>query len=345
MCSIFGILDYEGKAKHSLKEKLIQNLAIAAEIRGTDATGISYVQDGSIVIYKEPKAAHEVKLNFPNGTKVVMGHTRMATQGSELRNYNNHPFNGCCGQEEFALAHNGILYNDRELREEKNLPPTCIETDSYIAVQLLERSSELNMENVKSMAETIQGSFMITILRNDNTMFFARGDNPIVMYYIPELGIYAYASTAQILNDALKETGINGLECEIVRITTEEIVAISEDSIVREDFTENRRYGGYNYSYGSYYRGHGGSYGYGGYYGGGCYGWDLDDEEEPTSKVKSTIDLLYEYGNLYGIDRMTIDALLEYGFDADIIEEMFYDKQLFNMALEEIRSCKDVVYI
>lgn len=345
MCSIFGILDYEGKAKHSLKEKFIQNLAIAAEIRGTDATGISYVQDGSIVIYKEPKAAHEVKLNFPNGTKVVMGHTRMATQGSELRNYNNHPFNGCCGQEEFALTHNGMLYNDRELREKKNLPPTCIETDSYIAVQLLERSSELNMENVKSMAETIQGSFMITILRNDNTMFFARGDNPIVMYYIPELGIYAYASTAQILDDALKETGINGLECEIIRITTEEIVAISEDSIVREDFTENRRYGRYNYSYGSYYRGHGGSYGYGGYYGSGCYGWDLDDEEEPTSKVESTIDLLYEYGNLYGIDRMTIDALLEYGFDADIIEEMFCDKQLFNMALEEIRNCKDVVYV
>ena len=36
-----------------------------------------------------------------------------------------------------ALAHNGVLYNDKELRREQHLPLTSIETDTYVAVQLL----------------------------------------------------------------------------------------------------------------------------------------------------------------------------------------------------------------
>ena len=43
-----------------------------------------------------------------------------------------------------ALAHNGVLYNDRELRREQHLPTTPIETDSYIAVQLLEQGQQLD---------------------------------------------------------------------------------------------------------------------------------------------------------------------------------------------------------
>ena len=45
-----------------------------------------------------------------------------------------------------ALAHNGVLYNDNELRRKQNLTPTPIETDSYIAVQLLEQGQQLDGE-------------------------------------------------------------------------------------------------------------------------------------------------------------------------------------------------------
>ena len=85
---------------------------MSAEVRGTDATGIAYVRDGSIVTYKKPKPAHKVKLFFPRGTRSVIGHTRFTTQGSEKRNCNNHPFEGHCGTESFALAHNGVLFLD-----------------------------------------------------------------------------------------------------------------------------------------------------------------------------------------------------------------------------------------
>ena len=67
--------------------------------------------------------------------------------------YNNHPFLGKCGETSFALAHNGVLYNDRRLRCELNLPQTAIETDSYVAVQLLEKHDTLDMKSVAKMTE------------------------------------------------------------------------------------------------------------------------------------------------------------------------------------------------
>lgn len=43
----------------------------------------------------------------------------------------------------FALAHNGIIYDDMELKKEYRLPQSKVETDSYVAVQLLEQDQEM----------------------------------------------------------------------------------------------------------------------------------------------------------------------------------------------------------
>ena len=63
-----------------------------------------------------------------------------------------------------------MLYNDKELKKEKNLPKTHIETDSYVAVQLIEKQGKLDFESLKSMAEDVQGSFTFTILNENNTL-------------------------------------------------------------------------------------------------------------------------------------------------------------------------------
>lgn len=335
MCSIYGFLDTSNRVSHSTLERLIRNLSVEAEIRGTDAAGISYVHNGFIKTYKDAKPAHEMKLSFPEGTKAVIGHTRMTTQGSETKNWNNHPFDGSCGSTEFALAHNGVIYNDKSLRSKLSLPPTCIETDSYIAVQLLERYEKLDMENIKLMSEAISGSFMITILRNDNTLFLTKGSNPITLYHFPDLGLFAYASTKGILDNALKKTKIDASYIEI-KITDGEIMEIAPNGIMtRMDFTEN--YSSY-YNYYSKY----GCYSYGGYYSKGSsanksYAWSLDDEE--TETATETTSTLYEYGAMFGVTKHEIDILLEYGYDSDFIEEMFYDRSFLNMGLAEARRC------
>ena len=87
MCAIFGFLDYGKKISDRLLTKLLRELSIAAESRGVDATGFSYVKDGKIVTFKKAKPAHKVKLYFPKDTTAVIGHTRFTTQGSEKHNY------------------------------------------------------------------------------------------------------------------------------------------------------------------------------------------------------------------------------------------------------------------
>ena len=77
MCALFGWLDYKGIVSNKLLKKLTQALANAAEERGTDASGIAYVKNGKMTIFKRPKPAHKLRFNTPSGTKAVMGHTRM----------------------------------------------------------------------------------------------------------------------------------------------------------------------------------------------------------------------------------------------------------------------------
>lgn len=203
MCCLFGLLDPRHILKARQKNRLVNALAVAAEARGTDATGIAYNSGGQLCVYKRPLPAHGMDLCVPQDVIAVMGHTRMTTQGSELKNHNNHPFLGRAGTDRFALAHNGMLYNDKYLRSTLHLPRTKIETDSYIGVQLIQRKKALDFTSLKYMAEQVEGSFCFTLLDQNNALYIVKGDNPICLYYFPALGLYIYASTEEILRKAL----------------------------------------------------------------------------------------------------------------------------------------------
>lgn len=315
MCAVFGFLDYKGKVSNAVLKKLIHYLSIAAEVRGTDATGIAYVRDGNIVTYKKPKPAHKVKLFFPRDTRAVIGHTRFTTQGSEKRNCNNHPFEGHCGTELFALAHNGVLYNDRKLRREQHLPATPIETDTYIAVQLLEQGQQLDTENIKRMAELVEGSFVFTVLRNDNTLFLVKGNNPLILYHFPALGLYVYASTKSILDNALKKVNLNGKYSE-VDVSEGEILEInSAGNLSRSAFTMqdyiHTMFNPYNWNQLDYAK------------------WWMEDERE---------DLLLEYCGTFGVSEEEVELLLEVGYDPDEIEELLMDTEAMEEAISEAKA-------
>ncbi|MDE5771882.1 MAG: class II glutamine amidotransferase, partial [Ruminococcus sp.] len=215
MCALYGWLDYGKKLPHKLLKKLTQALANAAEERGTDAAGISYVKNGHVTIYKRPKPAHKVKFNIPDGTKAVMGHTRLATQGDKENNYNNHPFYGNADKA-FAFAHNGVLYNDTALRKSHNLPKTKIETDSYVAVQLIERQKKLDFDSLRNMAEDVMGNFVFTLLDENNTLYFVKGNNPLYLVYFERPGLYVYASTKSIMDKAMKSVGLQSEKPTII---------------------------------------------------------------------------------------------------------------------------------
>ena len=197
MCGLYGFLHY-GNNEIKYLSNITNALAEEAAIRGTDATGIAFNDKGQLSILKESKSAYRLNFKHSDNISAVIGHTRHSTQGSEKKNYNNHPFSGKCQNTRFALAHNGVLMNDKDLRRQYYLPKSKIETDSYIAVQLIEHKKKLNAESIKFMAEAVEGSFSFSILDSNNSIWFVTGDSPLSILHFPDLGLYVYASTEEI---------------------------------------------------------------------------------------------------------------------------------------------------
>ena len=248
MCCLFGILDYSGKLSRKEKTKILSTLSVACEERGTDATGIAYNTGGALKVYKRPLPAHLLWFRIFEDTNVVMGHTRMTTQGSERFNANNHPFAGQAGDTTFALAHNGVLSNDKRLRRQHDLPTTKIETDSYIAVQLLEASGELSFASLADMAEKLEGSFTITVMTDRDELYFVKGDNPMCIYHYEKLGFYIYASTEPILKTALKQLNMKLGKPTKVKVDCGEILRIGPDgNIIRSQFDDTNLFMGYSH--------------------------------------------------------------------------------------------------
>ncbi len=312
MCALFGWLDCGKKLPHKALKKLTQELANAAEERGTDASGISYVKNYSIHIYKKPKPAHKIKFDFPKDTTAIMGHTRLTTQGNQKFNYNNHPFYGHADKD-FAFAHNGVLYNDEELKRDKKLPKTHIETDSYVAVQLIEKQQKLDFDSLKSVAEDVHGSFTFTILDEDNKFYFVKGSSPMHLIYFERLDLYVYASTESIMKKALKKACLNNYKYQLIRLNEGDIISIDKSGKI--DCAEFK-VSGFSYLSSLKYSNIADYYTY---------------EEE----------ILLEMCSCFGVAEEDVLLLLDYGYTADEIEEMLMDSDLLEDALLGIKELSE----
>ena len=59
MCAIYGFINYKNLVSGEKLKQLVKSLSVRSEERGTDASGIAYVRNGKIVIYKKPGPAHD----------------------------------------------------------------------------------------------------------------------------------------------------------------------------------------------------------------------------------------------------------------------------------------------
>ena len=302
MCCLFGIHDYGHSLTQKQKNRLLSILGTACEARGTDATGISYNAEDKLRIYKRPRPARWMRFLVPAEADVVMGHTRMTTQGNERKNYNNHPFPGYTKDGQFALAHNGVLYNDLRLRKQYMLPATKIETDSYIATQLIEVEGDLNFRSLQHMAEKLEGSFTITVLSDKDELYFIKGDNPMCLYHYPEQGLYVYASTEEILRTALQRLSFPLGTPMRVDLTCGDILRIDKQGYQERSYFDVSNLFPRMYS-----------------------PWmDFEFQSTATEKKDSYLEDLKSVAIFYGIYPEEIDRLLADGFTTDDIEELLY---------------------
>lgn len=309
MCGLFGYIRYGENIKGLVD--LTNSLAEQSAIRGTDATGIAFCNVNGLNVFKDNKSAY--KLDFKHSDEIIamIGHTRHSTQGSEKRNYNNHPFPGKCRNSKFALAHNGVLTNDNELRKKYRLPSTKIETDSYVAVQLIESNHKLDFNSIRYMAEKTEGSFSYSILDEKNNLWLVKGDSPLSILHFPKLKIYVYASTDEILYKSLVDfpplfSALKNGAIETVDVSPGEILKIRPDGIVERSSFE------YNYYY--------------------CKGWweygsyssaNLGNDTSRYTR-NEYIDDLKAIATYQGFSSAVVDELLDLGFSFDEIEDYIY---------------------
>lgn len=307
MCGLFGFLNYSGKEVKGLN-CLTDSLATESAVRGTDATGIAFNGERGMRILKDSKSAYQMNFKHPDNVGALVGHTRHRTCGAK-RNFNNHPFAGKCRNSRFALAHNGVLYDTDTLKTTFSLPKSRIETDSYVAVQLLEHKGYLDLDSVRFVAENIRGSFSLSILTSNNDIFLVRGDNPLSIIRFPNLKMIVFASTDEILYKAISGSKLieelkkgNFEEIEIKR---GEILKLCADGrIEKEKFTftefEERKW----WEYGAF---------------SSRNSFLIDDEDFDY------IDDLKAVANYHGYSPDTIDDLLSQGFSPFEIEGFLYE--------------------
>ncbi len=305
MCGLFGFSTYGHSPIHDVSQ-LTNALALESSVRGTDATGIAFCHAGRIQVQKEAIPAYKLTFKPPQETHALIGHTRHSTQGSEKQNYNNHPFTGRVGGTRFALAHNGVLTNDGSLRAQFHLPKSKIETDSYVAVQLIEQRTTLDLASLRHMAETVDGSFSFSILDDKNNLYLVKGDSPVSLLHFPRLQTFVFASTDEILYRSLIDTSlfedIKAKNYEVIPITRGTILRITPDGQLDSETFQYKTYVGKSW-------------------------WDYGMSGSTTAQQTfkdQYIEELKSFACYMGTEPEIVDAMLEEGFLPDEIEEYLY---------------------
>lgn len=195
MCGIIGfITDKPTEENYSL----LGDLLFVSSERGTDATGIAIAENKKIKVVKEDVPSDKFIKKHYIGLKkeiaksnVVLGHTRLATQGHQSDNHNNHPIVG----EKYVMVHNGVCSTMDRIKDY----PYKGKVDSEILLSYIEK------KGLKDGLIELVGSAAVAIIKEGepNTLYLWRHNNPLWLAYDPERKVLFFGSTEDILKEGL----------------------------------------------------------------------------------------------------------------------------------------------
>lgn len=182
MCGIVGIVGTANISDHLFR--CIKNL----EYRGYDSCGVAILSEEGIEVRKNVGAVDEVNktehLTEPQG-HVGIAHTRWATHGGVTQT-NSHPH--LSGDGAFAVIHNGIISNYRQLREELQTKGHLFvsQTDTEVIPHLLEEMYRQEQDVEQALLKTIarlEGTYAFAFVTTHDPakVFCARKESPLVL--------------------------------------------------------------------------------------------------------------------------------------------------------------------
>jgi hypothetical protein len=197
MCGILGfVTDKPDEQNYSL----LGDLLYISSSRGTDATGVAVTKGKKVKVIKEDIPADKFLKKHYGGlkediskSKIVLGHTRLATQGHQSENNNNHPIVG----PKFVMVHNGVCSTmDRIVGY-----PYKGTVDSEILLSHVEK------KGLKEGLKDLKGSAAVALIspENPNEVYLWRHNNPLWIAYNPEKKTIFFGSTKEILEEGLAD--------------------------------------------------------------------------------------------------------------------------------------------
>jgi glucosamine--fructose-6-phosphate aminotransferase (isomerizing) len=175
MCGILGYVSDDTEL--SFEECLLMLKSL--EYRGYDSWGLSYKKNNNINLIKE--VGKIPLLDNKDKSNLFLGHTRWATHGGVTKE-NAHPHLSMNGR--VTLIHNGIIENYEDIKTKLIGYNYKGQTDSEILSNYLEKnlSNENILNSFYGILNELKGTYAISfILENQNKLFFARKDSPLVL--------------------------------------------------------------------------------------------------------------------------------------------------------------------
>lgn len=209
MCGIAAVFLHPQERKPSewaaIRELFTRNLVFNEE-RGREATGCAVIgQDGQVRLHKMPMAASRF-VTLPeygsllgsvnSTTTLILGHTRLSTQGDPALASNNHPLEA---GPVFGI-HNGQVNNADELFASHGLPRQG-EVDSEIIFRFLETISPASpasdyLKSVRPLIRLLDGQFTFLAWdqRRPERLLVLKHNNPLCAHYLRDWNALVFSS-------------------------------------------------------------------------------------------------------------------------------------------------------
>ncbi len=216
MCGIFGIVaNQDSKIDYaSLKQKTNQLFKLS-ELRGKEAAGVCLSLKNKLFVYKEPISASkfiqtnqyqqlfnqkEKQINQPT---MVIGHSRLVTDGDRNQSHNNQPV----VKNNLVAIHNGIITNTAKLYQESIKAERKYQIDSEAITDIVDQTEKENqglIQGIKNIFQQIEGSASIALISSQHPELIIATNTGSLYYSELKNQIFVFASEKYILEKFLK---------------------------------------------------------------------------------------------------------------------------------------------
>lgn len=256
MCGIAGVYLRDPSLRVDL-DQMLDTLLLEIEDRGKHATGFVSIGDEGVLEWQKAScdATKFIKHRrwVPRGTRVMLGHTRWATQGEPAFMENNHPIK----RGPFFIIHNGHVSNDTKLFTNAERERYGQVDSEAIAARL---SSYGDLKFLGNVIEEIEGDAAVAAVdeRDAASLVLARGHSS-PLYVLNGKRIVVFASTRLAVEKAY-ERHIGRLPKEEPRFIDEGKMLFwkgeneywTKDLMLTERYVYRRTGTGWSWSHGDY---------------------------------------------------------------------------------------------